>query len=296
MKISNSSSDDTEKLNAILHNIIKPSSRMTHTLDEVIDLTERLTYKVNTKFDGLNAILLRHEEALCTRWRKLTLAKRRTLLLDCWPDIPQFHRAAHFTDDETYIQPRKAEAVPSSRLMWPYINLEDLQDKESLLIFIKSRGRYAPHTFALTEHIFMPTVRMDDTRFLNHRMRLDDRENYGKFYKFKHIFTAQDFEHQEKGRKVGEGLQVLKIQDFILSFLTSCCEKILPQNAAQNAITEYPVPVLLSVPNSKLQDAVITSFEEAMQRLPYQPRGMLPIERMLRLTMGIKKLHEDDIR
>lgn len=35
--------------------------------------------------------------------------------------------------------------------LWPYINLEDLQQQNFLLVFLKSRGRNLPDTFRLAD-------------------------------------------------------------------------------------------------------------------------------------------------
>ncbi len=44
-------------------------------------------------YQKLNAIVLRHEQLIRTRWAKMTVAKRRTILLKSWPwPMPQEHR------------------------------------------------------------------------------------------------------------------------------------------------------------------------------------------------------------
>lgn len=79
--------------------------------------------------------------------RKKSLKQRRELLLKAWPRMSNTHRP-----DFESLRSRKqritaAHACRPEACLWPYVNLEDLQQRNLLLHFLNSRGRHLPETF-----------------------------------------------------------------------------------------------------------------------------------------------------
>jgi len=117
--------------------------------------------------------------------------------------------------------------------IWPYINIEDLAQGRSLLIFINSRGRHPPRMFAhadfeaaslgrVTAAIMLP--------FLNvHTMYLDGEvvATYGRLTSWDEDEDGMDAVFQGQAYQPGEGLMILEIQQKLLTFLVQCCQAIL---------------------------------------------------------------------
>jgi hypothetical protein len=116
--------------------------------------------QVVVDWKNLQAIVERHESTLRKRWTKKPVAKRQELLLHVWPHMPQTHRP-DFAHWEVANHP--GLRLPARRNpggLWPYINLEDLTDRKSLLLYINSRARQHPDTFAFTEMDHAMAVRV----------------------------------------------------------------------------------------------------------------------------------------
>lgn len=114
------------------------------TEEEIQTLATGLSTSVIKNWTTLNAIVKRFEETIQKRWLKKNDQKRRQILLKAWPDMSPTHRP----DFANFRKPGKNEprsrTRPSAAYLWPHINLEDLQQKSLLLIFINSRARNFP--------------------------------------------------------------------------------------------------------------------------------------------------------
>ena len=91
----------------------------------------------------LEDLLDRHEAAIRKKWKKLSIEKRRTILLDVNPHIQASHRP-----DFVAIRTSKTQTTMSlGAFLLPQISLEDLCKWKPLLLMINSRGRNPPYTF-----------------------------------------------------------------------------------------------------------------------------------------------------
>jgi hypothetical protein len=157
-------------------------------------------------------------------------AQRKTVLLNAWPNMASMHRPDyHAFRLEKPNGPSRGTKL-RDHYLWPYINLEDLTEGKSLLLFINSRGRYPPRTFA---HADFNAARIGDrsgavtTAFLNlHAMFLDGTtvETYGRLDDSSEAF---DMMLSSRAFHPGHGLLILEIQQKILNFLVQCCRIIL---------------------------------------------------------------------
>ncbi|KAK0633836.1 hypothetical protein B0T14DRAFT_561380 [Immersiella caudata] len=100
--------------------------------------------RIHDHYDLLNTIVVRHEEAIHTKWpkesRKQKLKKLK-LLLDAWPGMsanhrPDFHAFRKNADSDS----EDFEPLERLHFMWPHINEEDLTRPNNLLLMINSRG------------------------------------------------------------------------------------------------------------------------------------------------------------
>ncbi|KAK3072998.1 cell agglutination protein Mam3 [Teratosphaeriaceae sp. CCFEE 6253] len=124
-----------------------PIPRRDLSKDDMQRLAVGFSTSVLRDWTRLNAIIKRFEYTIQKRWLKKGLKQRREILLKVCPDIPTVHRP----DFQGFRNAGKS--VPRSRtcvsraFLWPYINLEDLQQAHPLLLFLGSRGRNLPEDF-----------------------------------------------------------------------------------------------------------------------------------------------------
>ncbi|KAK5736050.1 cell agglutination protein Mam3 [Elasticomyces elasticus] len=99
----------------------------------------------------LNAIVKRFEGVLQKRWLKKSTKQRREILLRACPEMPPCHRPDFqgFRNGQKNLP--RSRTCPSRAYLWPYINLEDLQQSYPILLFINSRGRHLPQNFISTD-------------------------------------------------------------------------------------------------------------------------------------------------
>lgn len=91
----------------------------------------------------LHSILQRHEERIRKIWLKKSEDKRKQILLAAMPDLHLKHRPD--------MQAWKSETGSRAAWMWPFLNLEDLLNKNLFLLLLNSRGRHHPSTFAYSD-------------------------------------------------------------------------------------------------------------------------------------------------
>ena len=93
-------------------------------------------------------ILTRHENVIRHRWGKKSREQRKRLLLKAWPNMTPMHRPDYKVLEKEGDRVQAKGQEYRGCFMWPYINLEDLVEAKSLLLFLNSRGRSLPEAFA----------------------------------------------------------------------------------------------------------------------------------------------------
>ena len=116
------------------------------TLQMIETLATDVAGKILASWKRLRAIVERHEATLQKRRAKKTRAKKRELLSVVWPHMPDSHQpeVRYWT---TLGLPMPLQGDKPGGL-WLCINLKDLTDLKSLLVFINARARYHPVVFA----------------------------------------------------------------------------------------------------------------------------------------------------
>lgn len=106
--------------------------------------------------------------------RKKNLKQRREILLKAWPNMSATHRPDFVNFRDSKKQAPRSRTCRSEAFLWPHINLEDLQQRNLLLLFLNSRGRNLPETFRLADvkaaHLgqgWMPDLDFSDIAYWN---------------------------------------------------------------------------------------------------------------------------------
>ena len=196
-----------------------------------------------TSFEDVRYIVERHEHTIRKRWSKKSTAKKKKLLLTARPDMASGHRPdietdlaepARYKDDQRILTPQVCRARNSAACLVPFLNLEDLLQPGTLLTFLNSRGRATIESFSQTELLNCPIARWPDSCL---RQYLPDytmvfvgknkRNNYGQMKHWTDQGDARLAIYSGRGVHPGHGLQILRIQEIIYTFLQRCCHLLV---------------------------------------------------------------------
>ncbi|KAH7395518.1 hypothetical protein BKA64DRAFT_723829 [Cadophora sp. MPI-SDFR-AT-0126] len=118
------------------------------TFDQAQTEAQHRSEELFPQWHELRQILVRHEALIRKRWSKKTKKQRTTTILKAWPDMAASHRP----DWEAYLKEvdllKTRETRSREAYVWPYLNVEDLVKDNTLLVFLNSRGKHTPGTFA----------------------------------------------------------------------------------------------------------------------------------------------------
>ncbi|KAI1764647.1 hypothetical protein GGR53DRAFT_466201 [Hypoxylon sp. FL1150] len=223
-------------------------------LETVHDIAQARSRRIFSSFHALHAVLDRHETQIRKRWLKKNIELRKRLLLDAWPGMPQDHNphlkayrvdkkleARHDAHHQHYGHTKFRDAY-----MWPSVNLEDLVAGNTLLRLINARGRHLPGRFAQMDvqstHLgievsvlWTPYFLLDMTTGLSpytYEMILpycaDTATAYGVIQPRSYTNGTQGDDLAETDSfLVGDGMNVLEIQERLLKFLYEVSKAIL---------------------------------------------------------------------
>ncbi|TKA65133.1 hypothetical protein B0A55_11278, partial [Friedmanniomyces simplex] len=124
-----------------------PSPRKDLSTAEARQLAIGFASSVLKNWTKLNAILKRFEGTIQKRWLKKGTKQRKEILLKACPEMPTCHRPDFQGFRKTMKTAPRSRTCPSRAYLWPYINLEDLQQAHTLLLFLNCRGRNMPAQF-----------------------------------------------------------------------------------------------------------------------------------------------------
>lgn len=262
----------------------RPESRHSNTRPHGFS-GSRLSLKIDERarniyasYQTLREILLRHERTIQARWTRKRPSQRQKLLLELWPNMPKMHRpdfyALRFRDCLTKIEEYR------DWYMWPYINIQDLTARNSLMLLMNSRGFCQPSKFAEVDRAALKVGLMfgmlESIPVPGYAIILDDAEtpkDYGRLIDIT-AYSEEDLSHLDKTRiSPYYGILVLEVQDRLLTFLVDCCKQILHDVPGKALISDkFPVlpplpPMVTEVVNST--PAVMAA--EAPYRVPVKP-------------------------
>ncbi|RFU81221.1 hypothetical protein TARUN_968 [Trichoderma arundinaceum] len=225
--------------------------------EEIFRLAPWRAGKINEKYHILTKILKRHEADIQNRWMEKNRAQRRDVLLKAWPGMPAKHRPdlQALKQDET-IKASGNEARFEIHYKFPHLNQEDLLRGGNFLSILKARGRNHPSIFAHSDYESMP--------------------------------------HKE-AYEPGQGLLILEVQLWILTFLLRCRYQILHNIPPDVMVSEqYPI---IHEPSLKV-DVETCGFESRATTevdAPYRMPAKLDFGRVVALLTAQISYVEDHI-
>lgn len=244
----------------------------------------------------MNQILLKGEPVIRKRWGKKTGHQRQRVLLAAWPNMPARHRPdVRAVLDQDNIDGHQDNSI----FKWPYINLEDLLPKESLLLLLNSRGRHQPAVFAhfdlasmtlrATFHKLPEIILHGCTTFYVMSMSEHSRPNtYGQLVESK-LGTAEEMHcfKENPDRCFNQ------IQCKMLAFLLNGCYEIL-HDSPRGALVDPTLPTLPE-PEPIMVNEAYYQVSTIAAETPYQVPTRLDTRRLLRLVEAARLAAEDHL-
>lgn len=202
--------------------------------------------------------------------------------------------------------------------MWPHINLEDLQQRHFLLLFLNSRGRHLPETFRHADvksaHLgdsFLPDLDLESEACLEgyccedhyledhpdsepHRMSFEKKYSLSGYGAVLDCRTVRLKLGQHKYmNRCQEGLLALEIQQGIYSFLLKCVKLILHdvEPSMFFLAPKQPEPSLPSL----AKPGEWASLAGHTLQAPYCIPQRLDLERLRILASGRRAAAEDHV-
>ncbi|XXH01431.1 hypothetical protein Hte_007791 [Hypoxylon texense] len=226
-------------------------------LETVRDEAQARSRRIFSSFHTLRDVLDRHETKIRKRWLRKNIEQRKRLLLNAWPGMPQDHNPhvkAYRLDKKRHDARHQHYGHTEFRdaYMWPSVNLEDLVMGNTLLRLINARGRHLPGRFAQMDAqsthlgvevsvLWSPYFLLGSTTGLSglssyiYEMILpycaDTATVYGaiqpRSYRSYTNGTQGDDLAETDAFLVGDGMNVLEIQERLLKFLCNASKAIL---------------------------------------------------------------------
>ncbi|CAG9994566.1 unnamed protein product [Clonostachys byssicola] len=273
------------------------------TLEDVIQEAKQKSSSIFGNYDTLNAILLRHESLIQSRWAKKTTAQRATILDQAWPGMAKVHRPdlIAFYDKKRPSRPARVKVkVTVDGYKWPHINKEDLTKPRPLLLLLNSRGRHEPTEFAAADfeamHLGLATRQMMPIFLNEHVMilhKIPDREKYGTLLAWSDHKDTFEWMRTRTQFLPGEGLLILEAQERLMEFLVTVCKLILHDISADALVggdsSIQPEPRLK-------KNAEIAGFESltvTTAERPYRLPAEINFDQMEAILGAVQSANED---
>ncbi|KAI4624857.1 uncharacterized protein J4E87_005338 [Alternaria ethzedia] len=246
-----------------------------------------LAENICSDYKLLNNTMVRHEPLIRKRWSKKSVAQRSEILRAACPTIAMEHQPDFAWRHQNMLFEEGAGPKPKEHvdvMLWPFINLEDLTKPKSLLIYLNSRARNLPWTFATGEVAFSQygvlcsSCKPREMLATVHFMPNNDPTVYGQVRRVHGCCGQVDGEmiHCD----LIQGLQMLKMQQRIMRFLVSCCRYILHDMTEEEMLSG---PVLEEPPVSEILlpvDGSHVNLADTIAIAPYIKRGDLELARL----------------
>ena len=182
----------------------------------------------------LRHIINQHGTIVQKRWSKKTTEQRKRLLLGVWPQMSESHRP-----DISFLArcdlSEKGEALADrDAIYFPHINLKDLATSRNFLLFLDSRTRLTPDTFANADmNSLRVGIKCRAIRpgylggYTMHLTGQKTPETYGRISSWKEDPESSYKLVSGMGAQPGDGLVILEVQRRIIIFLLACSRSIL---------------------------------------------------------------------
>ncbi|KAL1595134.1 hypothetical protein SLS60_009822 [Paraconiothyrium brasiliense] len=200
------------------------------------------------------------------------------LLRETWPDIPACHRPDLKTIRYLHSRtPSERDSRLTQSWAFPYINLEDLLDPTTLLLFLNTRAHNVPWKFAHADLaaavVYKLRPEMLGSTKNSHSVIIVPQQQfteYGKVIEWKN--EAEAVASLNTGLTVhpDHAFQVFKIQERVWTFLLQVCIKIIPGSLKYAAWDSSNLPQALPPPRTRAQNSLTPIARDASYRVPNQ--------------------------
>lgn len=265
---------------------------------EVRNKSKAYSKEIFNSWIALRDILARREEVIRKRWMNKRKEQRKKILLAAWPGMPERHRP-------DFYELQKSGARAASRnieaFKYPYVNQEDLSQGRALLLFLNSRGRNPPHTFAHADlnatHVGQ-TSKMVTPIFLNEYTMYIAGESvpnsYGRLVSWDDDDDAFMLQHNCLQFQPGTGLLVLEIQSKIYSFLLECCFQLF-HDVPRDELASLQLPEQPGPPPIVASGTSYAQLSSVAAEAPYRLPAKLDTHRLLLLVEAKRAAAEDHV-
>ncbi|KIW29220.1 hypothetical protein, variant 2 [Cladophialophora immunda] len=263
---------------------------------EIRNKSTAYSKEIFNSWTTLRDILARREEVIRKRWMNKRKEQRKKILLAAWPDMPEQHRPDFYELEKTGSRGRSRNI---EAFKYPYVNQEDLLQGRALLLFLNSRGRNPPHSFAHADldatHVGQ-TSKMIVPVFLNqYTMYIageSDPDSYGRLVSWDDDDDAFMLHQNCLQFQPGTGLLVLEIQSKIYSFLLECCYQLF-HDVPRDELASLQLPEQPEPPPIVASETSYAQLSSVAAEAPYRLPAKLDTRRLVLLVEAKRAAAED---
>jgi hypothetical protein len=215
----------------------RPAAYQHWSYENIENAATRFASAAIASHEELKAIITDYYAYVSQRWERKSRKQRKSLLLRVHPNMP-----THACEDLKLLRSRRTRKLTDQQkniLLCSQINLEQLGDDESLLMWMFARARHAPHHFVRSDlirtnalenatdlMIFQPGGPQSYGGRLMHVNLTDKPELYGVAVQY-YGATYQEMFARDDMMVCGLGMRVFEAQAMINNFLLKMCRAIL---------------------------------------------------------------------
>ena len=291
-------SDPQNFFSAVSSGLPRPSSYPSAT--EVRRTAHERSSDIFKQWTTLHEALKRHEEVIRRRWLKKRQDQRKAILLDAWPNMPLVHRPDFLAFKKETPEQRNTGTQHRDAYLWPYVNVEDLAQGKTLLLFLNSRGRHLPDAFAHADydaaHLGLVSLAIPRPFLNGYTMLFSGQttpETYGELVAWDDDDRAFDWMISGIGMQPAEGLQILEIQQKVLCFLVKCCRLIL--HDLPPSLIDQGLPVEHQLPPISLDPNTWHSLGNIAAEAPYRVPAHLDLNRLIAMIAAKRSAAKDHL-
>ncbi|KAJ4303414.1 hypothetical protein N0V90_002307 [Kalmusia sp. IMI 367209] len=303
-----------------LQTLLKKEDLSAPTILSIAELQEQIKMYIavlNQYCSHLKLLMCGFEEQIRNRWRKKSKGQRKDILRAACPHIPTSHRpdlqsvrSRAFLDDQAFLKDqafwKEINHTTLFSIATPYINLEDLSERNPLLLFFFSRTRNHPYEFAHADlesaPLFKQNLDLLEPSRNRHTMVIMPgplSRTYGQLIAWDKESDAVASIRSGLTVHPDHGLQILEIQLTIWEFLIACCYRILPDifgtDDSTGRILEIPIVAQPAAPpitsDHDASVATITVARDVAYRMP----SSLNLDRLKSLIAATRSQLQDQI-
>ncbi|KAK5459822.1 hypothetical protein LTS15_003951 [Exophiala xenobiotica] len=265
---------------------------------EIRNKSRAYSKEIFNSWTNLRNVLARREEVIRKRWMNKKKEQRKKILLAAWPGMPERHRPDFYELQKTG---SRAASKNIEAFKYPYVNQEDLLQGRALLLFLNSRGRNPPHSFAHADldatHVGQ-TSKMIIPVFLNeYTMYIageSDPDSYGRLVSWDDDDDAFMLMHNCLQFQPGTGLLVLEIQSKIYSFLLECCYQMF-HDVPRDELVSLQLPKQPEPPPIVASGTSYAQLSSVAAEAPYRLPAKLDTHRLVLLVEAKRAAAEDHV-